>query len=72
MFDQRTGTGRLLVLDHDVGQARALGVADPVARVATEAPVVAALVEWRGGRVITDVCPNGGRHVHVLFARPIP
>ncbi|WP_049566585.1 hypothetical protein [Nonomuraea sp. SBT364] len=72
VFDRRTGMGRLLVLDHDISRAIAVGAADPAARVAAEAAAVAAVVERCGGRVITDVSPAGGRHVYALFARPIP
>ncbi|MFG6197788.1 hypothetical protein [Nonomuraea sp. JJY05] len=71
-FDRRTGTGRLLVLDHDVSRAHALGVANPAARVAAEAAAAIAAVERCGGRAIPDVSPSDGRHTYVLFARPVP
>ncbi|WP_211267379.1 hypothetical protein, partial [Nonomuraea candida] len=71
-FDRRAGTGRLLVLDHDVSRARALGVANPAARVTAEAAAAIAAVERCGGRAIPALPPNGGRHTYVLFAQPLP
>ncbi|MFD8560565.1 hypothetical protein ACFV1N_25105 [Streptosporangium canum] len=71
-FDQKAGTGRLLVADLDTSRARALGVADPTARVALEAAALTSLIETCGGRAVTDVSPSGGRHVYLLFAETRP
>lgn len=59
------GTARALAADFDVSRGGA-------ERVAADAAAFAALVVSCGGRVITDVSPNGGRHVYVLWAAPVP
>ena len=72
VFDRKAGTGRLLVADLDTSRARALGAADPAARVAAEAATLTTLIEACGGRAVTDLSPSGGRHVYMLFAEARP
>ncbi|MEV0149999.1 MULTISPECIES: hypothetical protein [unclassified Nonomuraea] len=71
-FNRAAGTGRMLLTDHDVSRARALGVADPVGRVAAEAAGVVAAVERCGGRSIVVLSPSGGRHTITLFDQDRP
>jgi hypothetical protein len=42
------------------------------AQVDTDTAAFTALVEACGGRVIADRSPTGGRHVYVLWSRPLP
>jgi hypothetical protein len=83
VFHPASGTGRMLVLDLDVSRA-ARAADDPavqhdhelcpdrVAWVRAQAAALAELVASCGGQVLADVSPNGGRHVFVLFAAPLP
>ena len=72
VYDEGTGTGRMLVLDFDASLARAAGSADPAAEVAAQAAAIAAVVARLAGQCIADVSPSAGRHVYVLFAEPLP
>jgi len=72
VYDEDRGTGRMLACDFDVARARAAGAPDPAAETAAQAASLAALVAGLGGRAIADASPRGGRHVYVLFARPLP
>ena len=83
VFDPGTGTGRMLALDLDPSRAgrdvddaavergherRAASAAE----VRAQAEALAGLVARRGGQVLADVSPSGGRHVYVLFAAALP
>ena len=83
VFDPGTGTGRMLALDLDPSRAgrdvddaavergherRAASAAG----VRAQAEALADLVARRGGQVLADVSPGGGRHVYVLFAAALP
>ena len=70
VYDPATATGRMLALDLD--PARGRGAADPAAQVSAQADAIARLLTRLGGRCVTDVASSGGRHVHVLFAAPLP
>ncbi|MGQ0632465.1 MAG: hypothetical protein ACT4P1_15710 [Sporichthyaceae bacterium] len=59
------GDARCLAADFDVK-------AGGRARVDADADAFSALIEACGGRTIADISPTGGRHVYVLWARPIP
>lgn len=59
------GSTRVLVVDLDVSKGG-------VAAVARDAAAVAELVRRSGGEVISDESPNGGRHVYVPLAEPVP
>ncbi|WP_433259788.1 hypothetical protein ACQPYK_49350 (plasmid) [Streptosporangium sp. CA-135522] len=74
VFDAERGEGRLLIADLDVGQAIALGLsrAAAVNLVAAEAEALIELVERCGGHAVCDLSPSGGRHIYVLFGRPLP
>ena len=83
IYDPATGTGRMLALDLDPGRAGG-NVHDgavqhdhelcpgPVAVVRAQAEALAGLVARRGGQVLADVSPSGGRHVYVLFGASLP
>jgi hypothetical protein len=51
-----------------VGQCHEGGAAE----VARQAAAIAGLMAGRGGLVLADVAPSGGRHLYVLFAAPLP
>jgi DNA-binding transcriptional ArsR family regulator len=79
VYDPGSATGRMLALDLD--PSRAVDVDDGAVQhrheraaleVARQGEMIAALVAGLGGLVLTDVAPSGGRHVHVLFAAPLP
>ena len=70
VYDPATATGRMLALDLD--PARGRGAADPAAQVSAQADAIARLLTRLGGRCVTDVASSDGRHVHVLFAAPLP
>ncbi|RCG18228.1 hypothetical protein DQ384_39235 [Sphaerisporangium album] len=70
--DPETGMSRLLAADFDVHKAQALHAPDPHSLVAAQAADFAALIARCGGRAILDGSPSGGRHVYVLWQRPLP
>lgn len=72
VYDEGSGTGRMLALDFDSALAAKAGAADPAAEVAGQAAAVAAVTARLGGASVTDVSPSGGRHVYILFAVPLP
>jgi hypothetical protein len=72
VYDHRARTGRLLVADLDVGRARRAHELDPIGAVARHAADLARIVGELGGHAIVDTSPSQGRHVYVLFARPVP
>jgi hypothetical protein len=72
VYDHGARTGRVLVADLDVARARKAGELDPIGAVAKQAADIVRIVNELGGRAVVDVSPNGGRHVLVPFARPIP
>lgn len=72
VYDEQSGTGRMLALDFDSALAARAGAADPAAEVAAQAAAIAAVTARLGGRSVTDVSPTGGRHVYILFAAPLP
>ena len=73
VYDPAAATGRMLALDLDVARARrAADNTDPGTEVTRQASAIADLAARRGGQVIADAAPSGGRHVYVLFAAALP
>lgn len=72
VYDPEAQTGRVIAADFDVKRAAVTRTAVPETAVSADAAGLAALVEACGGRAITDVSPNGGRHVYVVFAAALP
>ena len=64
IYNTTDGTGRLLVIDLDVGRS------GPAA-VTRDAAAVADLVRAAGGRTFSDESPTGGVHVYVPLTVPV-
>lgn len=72
VYNAAARIGHLLVADLDVGRARKAGELDPAGAVARQANDLVRIVGELGGSAVVDISPNGGRHVYVYFAKPIP
>lgn len=72
IYNHQARTGRLLVADLDVARARRAREPDPAGAVVRQAADLARIVSDLGGHAIVDASPSGGRHVLILFARPLP
>ncbi|GAA2692222.1 hypothetical protein [Nonomuraea recticatena] len=71
VFVYHHGMTNLLPADFDTGKAVAAGAPDPAALVEAEAADFAALICSLGGECFSDVSPNGGRHVYVLWQKKV-